>query len=481
MRTLTTTRKKILFCFFCIVAFLGQVSTLNAQSVVSDVSDAVKSKPLTTNEIKELLREPVPRIKIPGLDFSEPVISEEDGGKYVAIPFLGEYIQAIYQYAIIFISIFATVVLIIAGIRWTLGGSRSDTREKILKSIRGAIIGLSLSAGSYVVLYSLNPSLVEFKHLRVPFVQPLAMEQLISVTAKGSGAVIDFDGNISQASSLMRYDGPNVAMSGSNCKHEPSKPSGIGTETLLGSLDCHARTKRKSLSEIKYVILHEGGRTAARTVKWWEKLCRQSGTCLGTHYFIDRNGTIHQITDEIKRASHTPGGWNDASIGIDLAIKGASATLNTKTCIRASRTGKYTKKGKTKSFTKEPTASGAHSKCVQEYTTAQYNSLRKLLKSIASRTSVTLDAQSIRTHCNTSENHADPRGFDWNKLGLGFTGKSSNKCHFSPEHRQEMLSYATEVYKEETVCCQLFENIPPIPVFSGDCSNVLPKAQCGLE
>lgn len=147
-------------------------------SITTDLKRGYDAKPLTKDELQDLISKPVPLIKIPGLSFSAPNIDSlstfgADGKAYLNIPFLGEYIAAIYQYTIIFVSVLATIMLIISGIQWTLGGSSSGGREGVKKRILGSIVGLALSVGSYTILYTVNPELVTQRSLQILFINEI--------------------------------------------------------------------------------------------------------------------------------------------------------------------------------------------------------------------------------------------------------------------------------------------------------------------
>lgn len=461
-------------------------------SLIGDLSRGFVGGKLSQAEIEKLLQTPTPKIKIPGLNFSaQQIHTDERGGTFLSVPFLGEYIGAIYRYAIIFISVLSVIILIIAGIQWTLAGSGS-AKEKIKLRIAGSLLGLIIAVSSYSILYLVNPELVNFSNLQVQLIKPLEENELIALFAKSEGFSVDADGKITKSASY-KYDGPKADIVGANCKTEPSKHSGIGTTKYLGQLDCQAKSKRKSLDAIKYVILHEGGFTTKGTVSFWQRRCKNTGKCYGTHYMIQRNGTIDQITDEIRRISHTPGGWNNASIGIDLAIRGGLAYGSATKCIKAKRNGFYYKKVKNKSGKttykkvkegKADTAQQAVNDCLQAYTPAQYASLNKLLKSIESRTGVTLDGTHVRAHCNASGNHADPRGFDWRKINI--KEKDSPKCHFNPAYFDKHTKYAEKLFKSVPICCvdPTDPNAPNIPTTATECSQSggvqVPASQCGL-
>lgn len=110
---------------------------------------------------------------------------------------IGEFIQLAYRYAIIIAGILATVVIMLAGIRWTASGGNAERIKSAQKMIGGAIAGLLIALLSYTILNVLNPATV---NLRLPQVwlirtqdrparycdQLPANESLAKITPKGA-------------------------------------------------------------------------------------------------------------------------------------------------------------------------------------------------------------------------------------------------------------------------------------------------------
>jgi hypothetical protein len=172
-------------------------------------------------------------------------------------------------------------------------------------------------------------------------------------------------------------------------------PFGAGTKRL-GALDCIV-DKQRPLNSIKYVALHEGKIGA---ISWWWLKHIGQGKRIGTHYFIDRNGKVEQVVDERFVVWH--GVKNNESIGIDLDAGCSSANGSA----AASRSCNYTQ--------------------------AQYDSLKSLIKSIESRTSVVFDDEHILGHCQSKNTtHVDPRNFDWTKIGLDNNKHKGKNCKYA--------------------------------------------------
>ena len=150
-------------------------------SLMDDLYRSYSEKKLTDSELQKFLQQPVPKIKIPGLSFSnislDNLSADTDGGLYISFPYLGEYILAVYKYAVVIAGIISVILLIIAGIEWTMTG---ENIERAKKRIGHALTGLVLTIGSYSILYLVNPELVNLRSLRVRLVAGVSVSESIS-------------------------------------------------------------------------------------------------------------------------------------------------------------------------------------------------------------------------------------------------------------------------------------------------------------
>ncbi len=349
-----------------------------AQSTIAncDIKHAefLKKGPATPEEAAEAketikpLISPKLNVEIPGFSFSKAVFSK--GGEsgliqpagvstvtedYVETTFIADYVTAMYRYLISISTIIAIIMIMIGGLQYVLAAGSGDV-GKAKTRIKNAIIGLVLLLSVYTILYLVNPQLTLLKPIR-----------LNNITAVHVG-------------------GANAAETKSSCKgkKQPSQNFGIGTfDPSLEENSCGNRP----LSSIKYVVIHEGGGGAAQTTI---NILKNRG--LSTHFVIGPSGETIQTVGVERTAYHAGGGINKHSIGIDLSIPKDCRQSNA--CVQQL---------------------ACSSKCF--YTDAQYSALKTLLNSIASKTSASFDDEHVIGHCQVP-GHADPRGLDWNRLGL---------------------------------------------------------------
>jgi hypothetical protein len=108
-------------------------------------------------------------VAIPNLHFSAPP-TEVDAEGNIYIPWAGEYVKAIYNFAVVVISILAVVVLILSGAQ-IITSAGGPAKGAAYKRVTQAVIGLFIAWGSYVVLYAINPGLTTFNSLKIKYIE----------------------------------------------------------------------------------------------------------------------------------------------------------------------------------------------------------------------------------------------------------------------------------------------------------------------
>ena len=148
---------KILTIFFvCLIIIqTGAFLFVNLSTEASRAADSIKFKP---------------QVEIPG--FPSQTFTKDSGTKPI-----GDYIKAIYKYAIGIVGILAAVMLMVGGVVWLTAGGSADRIGKAKEYITASLTGLILALCSFMILSTINPALVDFRITNI--------EQVKKTTGKG--------------------------------------------------------------------------------------------------------------------------------------------------------------------------------------------------------------------------------------------------------------------------------------------------------
>jgi hypothetical protein len=131
----------------------------------------------STPEVPFTPIEPKLQIKIPEMKkFSEIKIQGPTGERYIDIPYLAEYIIGVYNYAMGLLAMIAIVMLMIGGLRYIMARGDSGAIGRAKKMMGGAVFGLILGLGSYIILKSISPNLVQLTTLRTPYIERIPFD-----------------------------------------------------------------------------------------------------------------------------------------------------------------------------------------------------------------------------------------------------------------------------------------------------------------
>lgn len=114
------------------------------------------------------------QVKIPGLDKFETITCTT--GKECSIPWIGQYISGIYNYALAIVGIIAAIVLMAGGLMWLISGGDASKITQAKELIIGSISGLVILIASYALLAIVNPDLVNLKPVRITPIEKIVIE-----------------------------------------------------------------------------------------------------------------------------------------------------------------------------------------------------------------------------------------------------------------------------------------------------------------
>ncbi|MBI5072117.1 hypothetical protein HZB93_04510 [Candidatus Falkowbacteria bacterium] len=123
----------------------------------------------------------------------------ETPNRFLLIPWIGEYIAAIYKYAIGIVGILSGIMIVVGGLLWLTAGGAADRVSTAKSFIESSLVGLVIALTSYLLLYAINPKLTEFEGLRIKYVEQVApemegegMEARGEITSGGAGSAQTF-------------------------------------------------------------------------------------------------------------------------------------------------------------------------------------------------------------------------------------------------------------------------------------------------
>ncbi|MEK7159327.1 MAG: transglycosylase SLT domain-containing protein [Patescibacteria group bacterium] len=132
----------------------------------------------------ETIKPPVVNIDIPTLTL-KPV--EIVPGQPIVIPWLVEYIIAIYRYGLIIAAVFSVIAFMISGLLYLTAGGIPSNITKAKKISFSALTGVILIIFSYLILYTVNPNLVELKPLIIDTMKADVLENYVNTNPGSSG------------------------------------------------------------------------------------------------------------------------------------------------------------------------------------------------------------------------------------------------------------------------------------------------------
>jgi len=116
---------------------------------------------------------------------SVPIPDLTGGPTLTTVTQFPDYLKKIYSFFVIAIAIVAVAYLGFGGYEWIAAAGSAEQIGKAKDTIQGAIMGLLLALGSWVLLNTINSRLVEFDYMRVERIRPSALAHFC-VEAEGT-------------------------------------------------------------------------------------------------------------------------------------------------------------------------------------------------------------------------------------------------------------------------------------------------------
>jgi len=78
------------------------------------------------------------------------------------------FVSGLYAYALSMAGVLAVIMIVYGGIKYVASGGNESAKSDALDIIKNAIFGIVLLFGGYIILYTINPNLVNIKNPTVP-------------------------------------------------------------------------------------------------------------------------------------------------------------------------------------------------------------------------------------------------------------------------------------------------------------------------
>ena len=176
---------------------------------------------------------PTLEIKIPTLQpFTTEGLEAPDAEGNIYFPFIGQYIVGIYKWMLLVAGIVATIMIILGGFTYLTSGGNATRAGEGKERITSAIFGLILLLGSYMLLYLINPGLVEFRSLKIKIIERKELDTTMTyLDMSGADTLTPGEGTSAFGVPLFKqYNYPNVPYG--STAGESVKSAGCGPTSL---------------------------------------------------------------------------------------------------------------------------------------------------------------------------------------------------------------------------------------------------------
>lgn len=155
---------------------------------------------------------------IPGLTQT----MEIEGKTVYAVKDFRCFAAGIYRYLAGVAGVLSAVMMMYGGVRYVFSMGSAQKFQEAQDTIVSAMVGLALTLGSYIILYTVNPALVTFERLNIPPVQrnlqdTLSWEGITFCEGEGSGPTTTAGGKVDCGGTYQRARQLPCTVVGSTC------------------------------------------------------------------------------------------------------------------------------------------------------------------------------------------------------------------------------------------------------------------------
>lgn len=135
------------------------------RGVLDDIFDPLP------NQVVPKLQIDIPTVQLSEIQVKTDEQVKEGELRTVSVPWLAEYIGGIYKFGVGIAGALAAVMMMIGGFQYLTAGGDAARVSAAKKRISDALAGLLLSLGVYLILFTLNPDLVDLRSLEIQVIK----------------------------------------------------------------------------------------------------------------------------------------------------------------------------------------------------------------------------------------------------------------------------------------------------------------------
>ncbi len=202
-----------------------------------------------------------PKINIPIPGLADFETQEYTAGETVSIPWIAQYIVAVYSYAIILGAILAVLIFMFGGIIYITSGGSSEFIQKGKTMMFGAVSGIVVLLSAYLILNIINPNLVKLSGTTIETVKPIG-----NIIEGEWGSIATVNPTLSTPGNLPYYyqfdsKWACFPLTGNKCSYQDSKVDG---ETLSCGIPKGYKPTFPGVSTLPWPAGQEKGITVCR-------------------------------------------------------------------------------------------------------------------------------------------------------------------------------------------------------------------------
>ncbi|MCX6793187.1 MAG: NlpC/P60 family protein [Candidatus Falkowbacteria bacterium] len=186
---------------------VGRAPGASTDSCIDKPASTTDSLGSSLPKFTNPLGNPVLSVRLPGFaGFSKIECKEVDGAQECTIPWIAEYLTALYKYGIAAIIIFAVIVMMIGGVVWLTSAGNEQRVSDAKNWISGSLFGILIALSSFMILTIINPALTKLSPIKIATTEKQDLDEYeIDVDSPGNRDTTDCPSGVTSIDALATY------------------------------------------------------------------------------------------------------------------------------------------------------------------------------------------------------------------------------------------------------------------------------------